>query len=110
MRCNRLLAATLRSLPGLMCFCLIAAPQSQSGYAEAASQIRAGRPDTAIPILERIVNANPADLKARNLLGIALLNAGRKTEASAAFRKALQTDSKFQPALKNLAVNEMALG
>src|SRR5260370_10641787 len=61
-------------------------------------------------MLEKMLAAAPNELKARNLLGIALLNAGRQVEASVQFRQALQTDPKFQPALKNLAVNEMAMG
>jgi tetratricopeptide (TPR) repeat protein len=84
--------------------------QRQSDYPAAAAYVRQGQSDLAIPILEKILATSPNDLKARNLLGIALLSAGRKEEAVAQFRKALQTDPSFLPALKNLAVNEMALG
>src|SRR5580704_5669259 len=85
-------------------------PQSPSGYPAAVESVRQGRADLAIPMLEQILATSPNDLKARNLLGIALLNSGRKEEAGAQFRKALQADPGFLPALKNLAVNEMALG
>ncbi|MBZ5619417.1 MAG: tetratricopeptide repeat protein [Acidobacteriia bacterium] len=84
--------------------------QSPPDYPAAAAYVRQGRADLAIPMLEQILATSPNDLKARNLLGIALLNAGRKEEAGVQFRKALQTDPSFIPALKNLAVNEMALG
>jgi tetratricopeptide (TPR) repeat protein len=61
-------------------------------------------------MLEKVVTAAPADLKAQNLLGIALMNTGRKEEAAGVFEKVLHTDPNFHAALKNLAVSEMALG
>jgi len=61
-------------------------------------------------MLQDLLAKTPADLKARNLLGIALLNSGRREEAAVQFRQALQTDPNFQPALKNLALDEIALG
>lgn len=95
---------------GLCCLTWPAWPQSQPAYPAAASYVQQGRYDLAIPLLEKILAASPADLKARNLLGIALLSSGRKEEASVQFKKALEVDPNFRPALKNLAVNEMALG
>ena len=56
--------------------------QAPPDYAAAASYVKAGEFDLAIPLLEKFLAATPGDLKARNLLGIALLNAGRKEEAS----------------------------
>lgn len=84
--------------------------RGQTAYETAAAYVRGGQPARAIPILEQIVASAPRDLKANNLLGIALLSAGRKEEASAQFRRVLAIDPNFLPALKNLAVNEMALG
>jgi len=52
----------------------------------------------------------PADLKARNLLGIALMSSGRRADANLHFKKALEVDPHFHPALKNLAINELAMG
>jgi tetratricopeptide (TPR) repeat protein len=43
-------------------------------------------------------------------MGIALSAAGRREEANEQFRRILDLDPKFVPALKNLAVNELALG
>ncbi len=79
-------------------------------YSTAAAYIQQGRAGQAIPLLQGILSADPSDLKARNLLGIALLNMDRKEEAAAQFTKALQIDPAFNPALKNLAVAEIALG
>jgi Flp pilus assembly protein TadD len=84
--------------------------QNTGGRAQAEADVRQGRPERAIPVLEKILAASPKDLKARNLLGIALLNAGRGAEAEAQFRAALRVDPNFVPALKNLAVSEMAEG
>lgn len=62
--------------------------------------------DTIQPVLARA----PRDLKALNLLGIALTGAGRIEDANARFRQALAIDSTFHPARKNLAVNEFHKG
>ena len=86
-------------------------PQPQPDYSTAVTYVQEGRASQAIPVLERILSVSPGDLKARNLLGIALLNTGGKEEAATTqFKKALQTNSAFHPALKNLAVAEIALG
>jgi tetratricopeptide (TPR) repeat protein len=52
----------------------------------------------------------PRDVRALNLLGIALTGAGRLDEANARFTAALAVDPDFHPARKNLAVNEFSLG
>jgi len=56
------------------------------------------------------LSATPGDLKARNLLGIALMSSGHRGEANVQFKKALQVDPRFHPALKNLAINELGMG
>jgi Flp pilus assembly protein TadD len=84
--------------------------RGQTEYDAAAAWVRSGDPARAIPVLQKIVASSPRDLKARNLLGIALLSCGRKAEASVEFRRALALDPDFAPALKNLAVDEFALG
>ena len=63
-----------------------------------------------IRYLEKQLRAAPRDLKALNLLGIALTGAGRKEEANDRFREALAIDPGFYPALKNLAINEYDSG
>jgi tetratricopeptide (TPR) repeat protein len=64
----------------------------------------------AVTILERVLSQTPSNLKALNLLGIALTGAGRVTEGNAAFEKALAIDARFNPARKNLAINEFNRG
>src|SRR5260370_13827349 len=60
----------------------------------------------AVRILQQILKQQPRDLKALNLLGIALTGSGNLSEANREFRKAVQVKPGFYPALKNLAVNE----
>ena len=83
--------------------------QATSPYQTALSYVQQSRNDLAIPILEKLLGETPRDLKARNLLGIALLNSGRREEAAAQFRRAWELDASFYPALKNLAIAELAL-
>jgi tetratricopeptide (TPR) repeat protein len=63
----------------------------------------------AITLLDKIVAQAPQDLKALNLLGIALTAAGQVEKANARFREVLKLDPAFYPALKNLAINEFTL-
>ena len=64
----------------------------------------------AIRTLEQLLAKQPKDLKALNLLGIALIGAGRRDEANTRFRAALAIDPRFVPARKNLAINEYQAG
>jgi len=64
----------------------------------------------AIRSLDEVLRATPRDLKALNLLGIALTGAGRIDEADRRFQQAIAIDATFYPALKNLAVNEFTRG
>src|SRR5215468_1144706 len=79
-------------------------------YQTAVSFVQRGQFDRALPLLQQILDRSPNDLKARNLMGIALSAAGRPKEANEQFKKVLALDPKFVPALKNLAINELALG
>src|SRR5436853_6959050 len=83
--------------------------QGSSPYQSAVTHVQQGRNDLAIPILNQLVASSPRDLKARNLLGIALLNSGRREDAAAQFRSAVAIDATFYPALKNPAIAELAL-
>jgi tetratricopeptide (TPR) repeat protein len=73
-------------------------------------EVQQGRFDSAIPLLESILAESPDDVKARNLLGIALSGSGRREEAEVQFTKALESNPNFAPVLKNLAANEVGLG
>lgn len=97
-------------LAGLLVLAWAARSQTQPAYQEAAAYVQQGRFDQAIPVLQKILTTAPRDLKARNLLGIALLSSGRKAEAAVQFQKSLEIDPAFRPALKNLAVTEIELG
>jgi tetratricopeptide (TPR) repeat protein len=63
----------------------------------------------AISYLNETLNRFPTDLKARNLLGIALTGSGEIDKANREFKKALELNPRFYPALKNLATNELTL-
>ena len=64
----------------------------------------------AIRYLEKQLAAAPRDLKALNLMGIALTGAGKRDAANVRFREALALDPGFYPARKNLAINEYDSG
>ena len=91
-------------------FCAGSVLAQTSEYQTAMAFVQQGQFERAIPLLQQLVNRSPNDLKARNLMGIALSAAGRRAEANEQFEKALAVDPTFTPALKNLAVNEMAAG
>ena len=79
-------------------------------YEEGAARLRAGEFGAAIAILEPLAVQSPAEVRVLNLLGIALSGAGRREEATLPFLQALKINPHFLPALKNLALNELAMG
>lgn len=93
-----LLAATL----------LAQSPEDQ--IRQASDLLQRNSAASAVPLLEKLLMEFPQNLKARNLLGIALSSLGRRAEANQHFQDALQVDPNFVPALKNLAANELVLG
>ncbi|HEU0186138.1 MAG TPA: tetratricopeptide repeat protein, partial [Blastocatellia bacterium] len=88
----------------------VSARAQDADYQNAVSLVQQRRYDLAFPILQGILDRSPNDLKARNLMGIALSAAGRREEANEHFKKVLALEPKFVPALKNLALNELVLG
>jgi tetratricopeptide (TPR) repeat protein len=70
-----------------------------------------GRQDfpNALQSLQRVLQREPRNLKALNLLGIALTASGEIEKANREYTKALKIDPHFCPALKNLAINELTL-
>src|SRR5215475_11569175 len=90
--------------------CAISVRAQDPDYQTAVSFVQRGQFEQAFPLLQRILDRSPNDLKARNLMGIALSAAGRREEANEHFKKVLALEPKFVPALKNLALNELALG
>lgn len=107
---NSVLRITLVFLGASLCIPVPAVSQQATPYQSAIAFVQQGEFNRAIPILEQILAATPGDLKARNLLGIALSAAGRKEDANTQFRKLLEADPNLAPVLKNLAVNELSLG
>jgi tetratricopeptide (TPR) repeat protein len=93
-----------------------AAPSAADGdcdltaYDCAVLSVERGDFGAAVAGLQQMLASAPRDLKALNLLGIALTGAGRIDEANARFREALSVAPGFNPARKNLAVNEFNAG
>ena len=79
-------------------------------YECAVTLIQQGRFPAATGVLEKLIAAAPRNVKALNLLGIALSEAGNLEEANQRLRQALQVDPEFTPALKNLSLNQFRLG
>jgi tetratricopeptide (TPR) repeat protein len=88
----------------------IAAAQPPDPFQQAVSLIQQGQPAPAVEIVQKILAKSPSDIKALNLLGIALAASGRRAEAAAAWEKALKINPNFVPVLKNLGANEIVLG
>jgi tetratricopeptide (TPR) repeat protein len=81
--------------------------RASSQYDQAALYIQEGKPRSAITLLQRMLKQSPRDVRAQNLMGLALTSSGKLAEANVYFKRALRLDPKFYPALKNLAVNEL---
>jgi tetratricopeptide (TPR) repeat protein len=104
----------LRSFPvlfvgvGLLVFWAVAQAQPQPDYAQAEALVREGQLDRSIAMLKQLLEAEPQNLKALNLLGIALTGKGDLGAANAQFEHALRIDPHFVPVLKNLSINELS--
>jgi tetratricopeptide (TPR) repeat protein len=83
-----------------------AADCGQGPYDCAVSYLQRGNFQAAIQSLTVALQESPHDLKAINLLGIALTESGLKQEGDKRFQEALALDPHFYPARKNLAINE----
>ena len=85
-----------------------AAAQVPELYAQAETLVRQEQWDQGIALLRQVLEADPENLKAHNLMGIALNSKGDVPGAGAEFQRALRIDPRFVPALKNLAINELS--
>ena len=98
----------------LWCAALLAAAaggqSSGTIYEQAAAYLQRGQPARAIALLEPRLQEAPRDLRALTLAGMAHAAENRRELANRYYRQALDADAKYAPALKNLAINEMALG
>jgi tetratricopeptide (TPR) repeat protein len=79
-------------------------------YDCAVTLIQQGRLPAAMDVLEKLIAESPGNVKALNLLGIALAGAGDLVQANQRLRQALEIDPGFLPAIKNLSINEFRLG
>lgn len=107
---NALLAATVLSVSAVAPPPAGAADCGATPYDCAVSHVGRGEFEVAIGLLQPLLAKAPRDLKALNLLGIALTSAGHAEAGSAQFRRALAIDPAFYAARKNLAINEFAQG
>lgn len=103
---RRIFFALILSLTALM---LPLSAQQARDYSSAEALVRQGHFDEAIGVLRPLLASEPRNLKALNLLGIALTQKGDLAAANREFSQALQLDPKFYPALENLAANEYTL-
>jgi tetratricopeptide (TPR) repeat protein len=78
-------------------------------YDQAVSYMKSGNPSAAIGLLRQVLKESPRDVRAHNLMGLALAASGKLQEANTHFNKAVKLNPKFYPALKNLAINELQL-
>jgi len=85
------------------------ASQPSPVFTEVESYIQQRDYGRAIALLQEILQKSPADPMAHNLMGIALTSSGKPEEGNAHFQAALSSNPEFLPALKNLALNELAL-
>jgi tetratricopeptide (TPR) repeat protein len=100
----------VRSILHNACLAIVLLIQAPSGsYEQALSLIQQQQFEPGIAILRKILEVSPNEIKAHNLLGIALTITGKAEEANRHFEQAIALNPKFAPAIKNLAINEMKL-
>jgi tetratricopeptide (TPR) repeat protein len=93
-----------------LCLSLAAWSHAQTTLAQQAQEaIKHGAFDQAVTLTAQLLKANPRDLNALNLRGLALTGRGELVKAVAAFEEALRVDPTFQPARRNLAINQFTL-
>src|SRR5450755_551848 len=99
-------AAPLALFSALLVTIPIATAATSETYNQAETLVRQGQWDEGIGLLTPLLKTEPENLKALNLLGIALTGKGDLVAANREFQHAIRIDPHFSPALKNLAINE----
>lgn len=78
-------------------------PDEEAGlYAEAGDLHRRGRPDEALPLLQRLLQRSPDDVAARFALAVCLTDLGRAPEAQASLRRVLDSEPRHHLAAYRL--------
>ena len=86
------------------------APASQTGVPLALSYLKRADPKRAVAIMLDILKREPANISARNLLGVAQLAAGDVAGARASYTSAINASPRFYAAHLNLARLDEAAG
>jgi tetratricopeptide (TPR) repeat protein len=85
-------------------------PRRHPDYAKAARLIDQGRYAAALPLLERVLAAEPADADAHNLLGYSTRKLGRPQEALTHYREALRLNPGHRGAHEYIGEAYLELG
>jgi tetratricopeptide (TPR) repeat protein len=101
--------AVIFGVCSLLCHPTQAADCGPTPYACAVFYVGQHNFEEAIHSLTEEIRQSPHDLKALNLLGIALTETGRVENANSRFKQALAINPRFYPSRKNLAINEFNL-
>jgi hypothetical protein len=109
--------ANFRSIKRTALLCLVAlssvraqAPATQTPFARAQTALNAGKPDSAIAMLEPYFQANPNSQIGWLLLGTAYKQKGDVARAMAAFEKAASIRASRAPGWYNMAMRLAAKG
>jgi tetratricopeptide (TPR) repeat protein len=78
----------------------------QAEYSRAEALVRNHQWDDGLSILIPLLTADPRNVKALNLAGLAYEGKGDPQKATGYFEKCLQVSPEFLPAMKNLSINE----
>ena len=79
-------------------------------YLHAQNLIQQHRWGEGLAILHRLIQNDPSNPRILNLTGLGLIGNKEPESAIPFFKKAIEVDPKFVPAMKNLAIDEFDLG
>jgi tetratricopeptide (TPR) repeat protein len=97
----------------LLCSCTLpgqSAPAQSDVYLRAENLVRNHQWDEGLAVLAPLLQQEPRNVRALNLSGLAFIGKGEVSRAEESFKKALSTDPRFVPALKNLSIIEFNSG
>ncbi len=84
--------------------------QTGTIYEQAAGYLQRGEVSSAVQLLEPRLKEAPQDLRALTLMGMALSADNHREQGNRYYQRALEKNPIYTPALRNLAINELALG